>query len=347
MFNMLESTGIDKKDLRIVQNLYYKQTAGVAFDGEISDFFNIQKGVRQGCVLSPDLFNLYSEHIFREIQDERGVMINGENINNVKYADDTILMAHSQQDLQNLLDRIVDASRRKGLFLNVKKTECMVVSKNKPTSEPNMTLVSNGETIKQVEKFNYLGSMITSDARDIKAIRIQIGKAKSAFGNLKNVLMNSKISMKTKLSLVTTFVLSTLLYGCETWTMLKEAEDKLQAMEMWIYRRLQKISWTAKMSNEEVLRKLGKERKLLKTIRQRQMNFFGHICRNDSLEKLALTGAIAGTRDKGRQRTTYVSSLRESTSNIPSNNEFIRATNDRSEWRHMIGNVPNGTGHAR
>ena len=179
--------------------------------------------------MSPDFFNLYSESIFKSIDKRNGISINGEYVTNIRYADDAVLIANSPNNLQNMLDEVVMKSREKGLLLNVKKTECMTVSKshNKALT---LDLKSGGEEIKKVDKFRYLGSMITDDAKDITTVKTQIAKAKSTFGKLKPVLTNSKISISTKMNIVKTFVYSVLLYGCETWTLNKDLERRLEAM---------------------------------------------------------------------------------------------------------------------
>ena len=121
----------------MIRNLYWDQSADVRIGGELSEYKLIKRGVRQGCVMSPDLFNIYSEMILRNLENYPlglGVKINGENINNIRYADDTVLIADSEENLQRLLDITIEKSEEMGLTLNVKKTECMVVSKKKSNS---------------------------------------------------------------------------------------------------------------------------------------------------------------------------------------------------------------------
>ena len=129
------------------------------------------------------------------------------------------------------------------------------------------------------------------------------------FPKMKPILANRNISMGTKLKVMKTYVWAVLLYGCECWTMNSEVVKKLEATEMWFIRRMLRISWMEKRSNESVLKEANLERTLLKTIRQRQLQFLGHIYRNRGLEHLAITGKIEGKRSRGRQRVTFVNSI--------------------------------------
>ena len=129
IINILENLDMDGKDLRIIKNLYWKQTATVRMDNEVSNFQQIKRGVRQGCVLSLDLFSLYSEMIMHHLEGIPGIQIGGHNINNLRYADDTVLIVETEEDLQELLETVVKESEIKGLTLTNKKTEVMVVSR--------------------------------------------------------------------------------------------------------------------------------------------------------------------------------------------------------------------------
>ena len=111
LFKMLANIQIDNKDMRIVRSVYNDQLAAVRLTDGITNWFPIIRGVRQGCVMSPDLFNLYSEIILRELEDlPEGIIVNGIKINNFRYADDTVLLARSEEDLQRLFDAVVAKS---------------------------------------------------------------------------------------------------------------------------------------------------------------------------------------------------------------------------------------------
>ncbi|GFO30064.1 retrovirus-related pol polyprotein line-1 [Plakobranchus ocellatus] len=176
LFRMLEKLDIDGKNPRIIRNLYWGQTASVRIEAEHNDFKSNKRGVRHGCVMSPDLFNLYDEIILRNLHGISGLKITGENLNTLRNADDTVLIAESGEQLQKLLNAVVLESERMGLSLNVKKTECMVISKK--SSNPRCNLESKGEQIKQVTKFKYLGYLITSDCKWTSEISKRIAMAK-------------------------------------------------------------------------------------------------------------------------------------------------------------------------
>ena len=124
MFEILEEIY-----LRLIRNLYWNQRAGVRVSGEVIDMQNIKRGVRQGCVLSADLFNIYSEGKMRSIRDLEGIKVGGQNLNSIRNADDTALIADSKEKLQLIIERLVEASEQKGLKLNASKTKVIVISK--------------------------------------------------------------------------------------------------------------------------------------------------------------------------------------------------------------------------
>ena len=162
LMNELNKYTIDGKDLNIMQNLYWNQTASIQLEDEESNQFSIKRGVRQGCILSPKLFNIYTEDIFNN-SNLLGIKIAGKNITNLRYADDTALMAESEEALQRIVDEVKMKSLEKGLKMNTKKTKTMVISRN--TSAPQVSIKVDGETLEQVQSFKYLGQTITTDGK--------------------------------------------------------------------------------------------------------------------------------------------------------------------------------------
>lgn len=130
MINIQKKIGMSKKDVNIIVNLYWNQTAVMRIDGTHTEEVKILRGVRQGCILSPILLNVYSEYIFREALEniEDGISINGNKLNNIRYAYDTIMFANSIEELENLMDRVPRISSYFGLEMNINNTKLLVVS---------------------------------------------------------------------------------------------------------------------------------------------------------------------------------------------------------------------------
>ena len=337
LVKILRNLNLDGKDIRLITNLYWDQLAAVNIENNLSSWIEIKRGVRQGCVLSPELFAIYGEIILRSIIGIEGIRIGGVNINNIRYADDTVIIADSADKLQELLNIVNRESEKMGLKINKKKTEVVVASKS---AEPvNCIVKINNEEIKQSNSFVYLGSLITRDGRSNQEVEKRIVIAKGAFQKMRSLLGNNRINSLTRVRALKTYVWSTLTYGSESWTLSRELINRLNAAEMWFYRRMLRIRWTDRITNEEVLRRIGMQRTLVKDIRRRQMNFLGHILRKEKIEHLCLTGKIEGRRARGRQRKKYLDSILEEIGENLTPNQLIQLARDRLRWRQVIANV--------
>ena len=128
----------------------------------------------------------------------------------------------------------------------------------------------NGTVLKQVHKFNYLGSLITSDGRCINEIKRRMAQAKASFQNMKSILMNKRLSLGVRKRVLQCYIEPILLYVCESWSMTKQTSTSIEAMEMWLLRRMLRVSWTEKRTNLEILNSASSTRKLMSNIKRRQ-----------------------------------------------------------------------------
>ena len=160
--------------------------------------------------------------IMRHSDDEPGVNMGGHNINNIRFTDDTGLIAGSQEDLQNLLNVIYERSEKFGMKINTAKTEVMIMNNwDKEKAE----IMLNGVTLKQVEKFKYLGSWITSDGSCSTDIKCRIAEAKTAFTEMRSILSNLKMPFKLRYRILNCYVIPIMMYGCENWILMKSDKE--------------------------------------------------------------------------------------------------------------------------
>ena len=274
IMNCLDRIEMDDKDKRLISTIYWEQKAAVRLEQGLSEPFEIKR-VRQGCVLSPTLFNLYTEYSFRESDELRGCTIGGFNTNNLRYADDTALIAESQSELQKLVDRVKEESEVRGLKMNVNKRKTMIVRRiSKDTSKLNANIKVNGQNLEQVDKFNYIGQLITADGRCDVEVKSRIEIARKTFIKLKGVLTSRRLNLKLRKRLVQCYVLLTFLYASETWTLNRDLENRIHAFELWIYRWMLKISYADRISIEQVIHMVDEKEKLLLDIQTRKQIFW-------------------------------------------------------------------------
>ena len=343
LVQILKTKNIDKRDLRIITNLYWNQRAQIVIDNEPSTEIEIRRGVRQGCIMSPLLFNVYSEAIFEEalISQSEGIIINGKTINNIRYADDTVIMASSAEQLQLLLNKTNSFCEEYGLKMNIKKTKYMIITKKTNIQ----TSIHLGDVpIERVYKYKYLGTWISEKNDQTTEIKTRIEMARNAFVKMKTVLSSKDLTLELRVRALRCYVFSILQYGLESWTLKQDHINKLQSFEMWCYRRMLKIAWTQKKTNTEVLREMGKECEMVNTIKMRKLQYLGHVMRGQRYEmlRLIIQGKIRGGRSIGRRRVSWLKNLRDwfKCSSI----ELFRAAVDRVKIVMMISNLRLGDG---
>ena len=215
----------------LLRNLSAHQEATVRIGHGTTDWFQIGKGVHQGCILSPCLFNFYAEYIMRNAglkEAQAGIKIAERNMNNLRYADDTTLMAESEEELKSLLMRVKEESEKVGLKLNIQKTKIMA-------SGPITSWQMDEET---VTDFILGGSKITVDGDCSHEIKRRLLLGRKVMTNLDSILKSRNITLSTKVCLVKAMVFPLVMYGCESWTIKKAECRRIGAFELWCWRRL-------------------------------------------------------------------------------------------------------------
>jgi hypothetical protein len=244
MMQVLKQLGVDWSGRRLISDLYMRQQVVVRGVGGDSEPGVIGRGVREGSPLSPLLFSIYAEAMMLEAMEdiEEGVRVGGEPLKDVRFADDQGMVASTEQGLQKVMNRLNETAKRYDMKINVKKTKVMVVSREEGKA---VNLTIDGHKVEQVKTFKYLGVIMIENGSCIEEVKARIGMAKVAFNKTRE-LVTKGLKTELKKRLVKTLIWPVALYGCETWTMKQQIMDKLNAFEMWVWRRMQKVSWKDK-----------------------------------------------------------------------------------------------------
>jgi len=179
-----------------------------------------------------------------------GIKVASRNINNLKYADDTTLMAESEEELKSLLMKVKEDSEQVGLKLNIQKTKIMA-------SGPITSQQIDGETVDIVVDFIFMGSKITSDGDCSHEIKRCFPLGRKVMTNLDSILKNRDIILSTKVHLVKTMVFPVVMYGCESWIIKKAECGRIDAFELWCWRRLLRVPWTLRRSTQSILKEIS------------------------------------------------------------------------------------------
>ena len=236
-------------------------------------------------------------------ETQAGMKIAGRNINNLRYADDTTLMAKSEEELKRLLMKVKVESEKVGLKLNIQKTKIMA-------SGPITSWEIDGET---VSDFIFLGSKITADGDCSHEIKRRLLLGRKVMTNLDNIFKSGVITLPTKVRLVKAMVFPVVMYGCESWTVKKAECRKIDAFELCFWRRLLRVPWTARRSNQFILKEISPGWSLEGMMLKLKLQYFGHLMwRVYSLGKTLMLWGIGGRRRRGRQRMRWLDGITDS-----------------------------------
>ena len=333
LWKCLRSIGIDDTLVNLIESMYTQTKCAIMVNGKITEWFEVLVGVRQGCLLSPCLFNLFLEFVMKDVQNlGSGVQMGDMRINNIRYADDTTLMELVFEKLQLSTNEMEKACKRWGMKIN--PTKCKIM-----TNDPR-DIILNNVPVDKVDDFVFLGSSVPSVEADVKR-RTRL--AAWAFSRLKaTVWSNHDIRRSLKIRIYKALIRPIATYGAESWTLRKADHQKLQVFEMRCLRTILGVTIMDKIRNEDIRQKLDLDKTITEEVEQRRLKWFGHVLRmpQHRLPIMAYQNDFSVPRQPGRPPTRWRDQVCGDTGMPPP--EAENQALERPEWRRITRSLARG-----
>ena len=322
LWRVLKTFGCPDHLIEMVRLFHDGAEGRVVVGGQESERFSITHGTKQGCVLAPTLFSLFLTVVLlklsREIESRVHITTRSDGrlfnlarlkaktrrelVTELLFADDTAVVAHDQDQIQRMVNVFAETAGKMGLQINTQKTEVLYQPAPHSDETEMPQIVVDGEVLKVVGNFKYLGSTVTADNRADREIACRIQSASASFGKLEKKLWNRPgIRLDTKCKVYKAVVQPALLYSTETYTLYRDQIRRLEAVQQIHLWRIMKVKWYNYVSDAEVLRRSGTE-SIEATLAVSQLRWTGHVIRMEDsrIPKMLLYGELAsGSRKVG------------------------------------------------
>ena len=277
IFKALKQHGVEDNYINILKETYDGGTAQVRTD-TVSRKICIMKGVRQGDTLTPVMFTAALEEIFRRIEYETGININGDCLDNLRFADDIILFTESEEQLGRLLSDLNKEGKKDGMKMNKRKTKIMCNEVARRTRRNGISI--DGEQLEEVEEYKYLGRLLTPGNEMAREIDGRITAGWKRFGQYSSFLKDKKIPMCMKEKIIDTVILPSMTYGAETWSLTQHLKNKLAVAQRSMERSMLGITIKDKIRNENI-RARTKVEDVVWLAEKAKGQWAGHVTRMD------------------------------------------------------------------
>ena len=337
LWNILRSYGFPEKVINILSSMYANNQCCVRHGGQLSEWFKVKTGVRQGCVISPLLFNIVIDWVMKRATSDRPRGITWKAFSHLEdedFADDLALVSHAQRDMQEKTSRTETEADSTGLGISQPKSKVMRMN-----AVSQADIIVKGKGLENVQEFKYLGSYLTADGGIEREVLTRIALASAAFQKMRTIWNSREISTTTKIKLYKSNVRSVLLYAAETWRTNKKIESKLRGFEGRCLRRILHIWWELRVTNKEVARRTGINC-IVEEVKRRRWRWLGHVLRMNRSRHpfIALTWNPQGQRHRGRPQGTWRRTIEEERKEAGKTwNELQWLAQDRNLWRNFVG----------